>query len=239
VSFGYVPYGTLDINIFEDLSNNNEQEGDEELVDFVEVEVDIYKDGIFLKKRTITSGEDSLSLPPGNYQVVINDNNLVNLGYELTGASISINVIVPAGGTAIADYGYITEPTGAVSVEVYFDSNRNGAFEADSDDNLLENVRVILEADDGLLTMEGRTDSNGVVTFDNLPVLDTYKISIDEDTHEFNVPTQDNLPKGTFSVEANKTIQFNRGYRTGKLSNDGAGGDLAQAVVIPIGFPVF
>jgi len=235
LSFGYVPYGTLGINIFQDLNGNAEDDGNEPLVNFVEVEVTIYKDGIFFQKRTVSSGKDSLLLPPGKYQVFANDSNIEQLGYERTTESDTINVTVLAGGNITAEYGFRADPTGAVSVKVYFDRNKNKVFEAT--DPLLENVRVILEANDGLMTIEGKTDSNGVVTFENLPILDTYKISIDEETTEFNVRSEDTLPSGTFKVEPNTTTAFVTGFQTSKVSNDNKDEGGNDTLVVPVGFP--
>jgi len=207
-------------------------------LDFIEfgIDVNIMKDGVVVATKTITTGTQAMELPVGTYQIVVVDNDLVNkLKFKRTTASNPIQVTVPNDGVATQYIGYTAAPAGSVEVTVYFDQNANANFNA-NDDKHLKDVLVILEAEGGLMKKTSKTNSQGLVTFDNLPLFDTYSVKIDETTQEFNIKTQNTLPSGEFSVQESVTNEFFRGYRTGKLSNDTKEQDQKESVIIPPGF---
>ncbi|MFN8439187.1 MAG: SdrD B-like domain-containing protein [Caldilineaceae bacterium] len=162
---------------------------------------------------TTVNGAYTLTVPTGNTQVDIVDSSLPN-GVVLTGGSSDpTTVVVPGGGTARDDTGYVI--LSSIGDRVWLDLNGDGV--QDSNEPGLEGVVVTLTAASGApLTVT--TGSNGNYTFGNL-VPRRYTVTVDSATLPLGVTqtydrdnTMDNRTSATIS-SATVITNADFGYR--------------------------
>ncbi|MFZ1599037.1 MAG: SdrD B-like domain-containing protein, partial [Anaerolineae bacterium] len=123
-NFGDRQVGTVSGVVFNDINGNGSQQGSE--AGLAGVTVGLYDGGNNLIATTTTAGNGSylfLNVPPGSYSVRETD----PAGFLSTTPN-SVNVTVPAGGSASANFGDQIIALGAASLSgvVYLDSNGNG-----------------------------------------------------------------------------------------------------------------
>jgi len=215
---GYLQVGTLRIVIFEDDDGDGSQGGGEGLLT-EEVTVRITFPNGTAFDQTFT-GELTLDgIPIGEYEVQVitapaSGSSIVTSGSILSG------LVVEGGGLVDAPFGYIpqTGTGGTVIVEVYFDADRNDKYDpTEGDDTWIVNATVFLKKD-GIVVETLSTSSAGRVTFQDVP-FGTYTVDVDDDSHEYNAVTQDQL-NAPFEIADNSIKTYRRGYRTGSITDD-------------------
>ncbi len=187
LDFGFQPAGQIGDTIFHDANGDGEydpEDGDFPLEGVVVTLTDA--DGM---TETLTTDDEGnylfTDLEFGDYTVTVDETTLPD-GKELDpsgspdGDNDSEVTLSPENPSDLdQDFGY--QPLGVIGNTLFHDLDGDGVYEPEDDEFPLDGVTVILTLPDGM-TVTTMTDEDGFYSFTDLPLDETYTVTVDTST---------------------------------------------------------